>query len=169
MHSPGAHLLPVIGHTLVIYLFLVLFFRLLGRRQMGQLGVVDLVVILVMGSAVETAMVNGDVSLSAGLVCAATLLLCNRSLALLSDRSRKVRGVVVGSPTLLVKDGHFVEEHLRRIGFTHEDVLEGLRERQQDGIENVRLAVLEVDGSISVIPEERGRYEQRASPDPPSV
>src|SRR5580692_612920 len=120
----------VFAHTLVIYFFLIFLMRTIGQRTLGQLSVVDLVIIIVMGSAVETAMVNGDTTLQAGLVCATTLLAANRTLAFFVVRSRGLRKLVVGSPTILIHDGKFIEDHLRRAGLTQDDVMEALRERE---------------------------------------
>jgi uncharacterized membrane protein YcaP (DUF421 family) len=145
-------MIPVIWHTITIYLFLVVMFRLVGRRQLGQLNAIDLVIIIVMGSAVETSMVAGNTSLAAGLVCASTLLFVNRLIAFLMLRSRRWRHIVAGNPILLIKDGHFLEEHLRRAGMTQEDVIEALREREEARVEDVKFAVLELDGGITVIP-----------------
>ncbi len=142
----------VVLHTVVVYLFLIFALRVLGRRQMGQLTIVDLAIILVMGSAVETAMVSGDTSLIAGLVCTTTLLVSNRLLAFGCLRSKRLRHLVVGGPLLLVHNGHLVEEHLHRVGLSDDDVLEAVRERGEAGIETVRFAVLETDGTINVVP-----------------
>src|SRR5207245_376999 len=131
-------LLAPFGQTLALYAFLIAALRLLGRRQTGQLTVVDLVIIILLGSAVETAMIAGDTSLPAGLVSAATLLLANRLLASMLRRSRRLRHLVVGNPILLVHDGHFVEEHLKRNGLLEADVLEAMRERGCAAIEDVR-------------------------------
>ena len=145
-------LLRVALHTTAIYFFLIAGLRCLGRRQMGQLTSVDLMIIIVLGSAVETAMVAGNTTLEAGLVSAATLLAVNRGLAFVLHRSKRLRHLVVGGPVLLVHFGHFVEEHLRRVGLTEADVLEAIHERGEAGIEKVKFAVLEVDGSINVVP-----------------
>lgn len=145
-------LLTVALHTVSIYLFLILGMRFIGRRQMGQLTVVDLVIIILMGSAVETAMVAGNVSLVAGLVCAGILLLTNRLLALFFLRSRRWRHLVCCGPMLLVHDGRFVEENLRRAGLTEADVVEAIREREKASPQDVRFAVLESDGEINVVP-----------------
>jgi uncharacterized membrane protein YcaP (DUF421 family) len=145
-------LLPVLLHTLVIYTFLIMMMRFLNRRQLGQLTVIDLVIIILLGSAVETAMVNANTSLAAGLVCAATLLGGNWLLSRLFLRSRRLRHLVVNGPTVLIHDGKFVDEHLRRAGLTKSDVMEALREREQGDVSKVRFAVLETDGTINVVP-----------------
>ena len=170
-HNP---LLPVIAHTIVIYVFLMFLLHLIGRRQLGQLTVLDLVVVILLGSAVETAMVNGDTSLFAGLVCAGTLLFLNRVFALTFGRARRLRHLANGGAVLLVHHGHIVEEHLRRVGLTNADLLEALREREQPGIEDIKFAVMEVDGKINVVPKEAEHHRggpipgRRARPETPS-
>ncbi len=145
-------LVRVALHTFCIYLLLILGLRLIGRRQLGQLSAVDLMIILLLGSAVETAMVSGNTTLPAGLVSAATLLGTNALLTGVLSRSRRLRHLVQGGPVLLVHNGHLVEEHLRKIGFTAADVMEALRERECAELKEVRFAVMETDGRINVVP-----------------
>jgi uncharacterized membrane protein YcaP (DUF421 family) len=145
-------LLIVAASTAGIYLFLVVMFRIFGRRQLGQLTVVDLLVVLLLGSSVETAMIHGDVSLAAGLVSAATLLALNKVLTWVLLRSERFAHLVAGGPVLLVHEGAPVTEHLRRVGMTPEDLAEALRDRGYEGLGEVRDAILETDGSVSVIP-----------------
>ena len=152
IHSQKS-LLFVAEHTLLIYLAVILGLRLVGRRQLSQLNVMDLVVIVVMGSAVETSMVAGDTSLPAGLVSTITLLLANRLLNTVTTRSRRLRHLLGGGPILLVHNGSLVDANLRRDGLTLEDVLEAIRERGFDCISSIRFAVLEADGSIHVVPK----------------
>jgi uncharacterized membrane protein YcaP (DUF421 family) len=174
MLPPVQSLLPVSVHTLVLYLLLIVGLRVVGRRQMGQLNVVDLTIIILLGSAVETAMIAGNTSLLAGLVSAATLLLANRLLAMLLQRSHRLRHLVVGHPVVLVHRGHFVQEHLRRTGLLEADVEEAIRERGFADVKGVEFAVLETDGSINVVPAEaptyRGKKDIRStSPPPPAL
>jgi len=149
-------LLVVAGSTAVIYGVVIFLLRLAGRRQLGQLTAIDLVVFLTLGSAVETAMIHGDTSLAAGLVSAATLLLLNFGLNRVLLRSRRLRHLVGGGPILLVHDGRLVDEHLRRVGLTDQDVDEALRARGYASRADVRDAVLETDGTINVIPRTSG-------------
>ena len=145
--------LEAVGSTTAIYLFLVGALRLLSRRQLGQLTVIDLVVILVLGSAVETSMIHGDTSLSVGLASAVTLLVLNRLLTLLFLHIPRLSHLVNGGPILLLNHGHILDEHLRRAGLTNADLLEALRTQGYDGPAGVRAAVLETDGTVSVIPD----------------
>jgi uncharacterized membrane protein YcaP (DUF421 family) len=124
----------------------------MGRRHLGQMTVVDLVVVIVLGSAVETAMVGGNTSLPVGLVSAATLFGTNRLLTAVLSRFPRVRSLVLGSPMVLVHHGKVVEEQLRRVGVTRADVLQAIRERGVCELDEVKFAVLELDGAINVIP-----------------
>ena len=144
-------LLIVAGTTATIYLFLIVALRLLGRRQLAQLSALDLIVVLLLGSAVETAMIHGDLSLPAGLIAAGTLLAVNRLLTLVFLRSPRLSQLVNGGPILLVHDGEVVESHCRRVGLTRPDLDAALRGRGYEDAAEVREAVLETDGTISVV------------------
>ena len=149
-------LLRTLVQTLALYLYLIVTLRVLGRRQLGQLTVLDLVILILLGSAVETAMIAGDTSLIAGLVSAATLLVANRVLTRIVCRSRRWRRFIVGSPVLLVHHGHLIEEHLKRAGLVEADVREAIRERGYSGPEALMFAVMEIDGSINAVPCDTG-------------
>ena len=161
--SGALAMLEVGGATALIYLFLIVALRLVARRQLGQLTVVDLVVVLVLGSSVETAMIHGNTSLPAGLVSAGTLLVLNRLLTWLFLRSRGLSHLVNGGPVLLVHDGQVIDDHLRRVGMTSLDVLAALRGRGFDGTPGVGSAVLETDGTVTVVPEQRRGPDSRAA------
>jgi len=145
-------LLTVVLSTAVLYLFLILAFSLLGHRQLSDLGLTELVILMLLGSSVETAMVAGNTSLPAGIVSAATLLLSNRALSLLIRRWDWLQGVLIGRPVPLVYNGRFLVSGIRETGLSEDDVRQGMRERGYDDLDQVRLAVLEIDGGISVVP-----------------
>lgn len=147
----------VAGTTTVIYLFLIVLLRLFGRRELGQLSVVDLIVVLILGSAVETAMIHGNLTLPAGLTSAATLLVVNKVLTLIFLRSRRLRHLVGGGPILLVHNGKMVGEHCRRVGMSAADVDEACRSRGYDDLAKIRFAVLETDGEVTVLPREKAQ------------
>ncbi|HSO94563.1 MAG TPA: YetF domain-containing protein [Acidimicrobiia bacterium] len=158
--SPGT-LLVVAGSTAGIYFFLILLLRFFGRRQLAQLSALDLVVVLLLGSAVETAMIHGDLSLAAGLVSAATLLILNRLLTVVFLRVPTLSHLVNGGPILLVHDGTIIEEHLRRVGLTLPDLDAALRGRGFASTTGVRECVLETDGSITAVGERDAQSPRR--------
>lgn len=145
-------LLTVAVHTALILAFLMVGLRTVGRRALAQLDVIDLVVVLLLGSAVETAMVAGDTSLQAGLVSAGTLLVLDGTLARSLARSPRLRHVLGGVPLLLVHDGVPIASHLRRVGLTADDLAEALRQRGEPDLDQILEAVLEPDGTVHVIP-----------------
>jgi uncharacterized membrane protein YcaP (DUF421 family) len=147
-------LLAVALHTLVLYLFLIFTLTFIGRRQISELSIIELVIVMSLGSSVETAMVAGNTSLPAGLVSATTLLLCNKGLAILLARSGRLRKFVIGRPIILVYKGRLLEAHMRAAGLTSDDVLEGIRERGYERLDQIRLAVFELNGTISVVPNQ---------------
>jgi uncharacterized membrane protein YcaP (DUF421 family) len=151
------HGLSVVGATVAIYLCVLVLLRASGRRLLAGLTVIDLVVVLVLGSAVETAMIRGDTSLAAGLLAAATLLVTNWLLTVLMLRSKRLRHLVGGGPVLLVHNGRVLDEHLRRSGLSREDLGAALRGRGYADPDHVRFAVLETDGTITVVEREPQR------------
>jgi len=145
-------LLVVVGQTIAIYAFLVVGLSRVGRRSMAQLTLIEYAIIALLGSAVETGLYSGSGALLNGLVSAASLLASNRALTLLARRWPALRRFLVGVPIVLVHDGQLVRPHLRQACLTEQDVLEAIRRRGYDRLDDVRLAVLEVNGTIGVVP-----------------
>jgi len=141
-------------HTFVIYIFLIACISQLNHRLFAQINFEELLIITLLGSAVETSMIAGDTSLAAGIVSAATLLASNWLLGRLVERWGWFRHLVMGHPILLVSQGNLLTAGLRKTMLTREDVLESIRNYGFEKIEQVKLAVLEIDGSISVVPIE---------------
>jgi uncharacterized membrane protein YcaP (DUF421 family) len=138
--------------TAVIYAALLIMLRLAGKREIGQLTVFDLVVLLLISNAVQNAMVGQDNSLVGGLIAAAVLILLNLGVAQLRLRSIRLRRLVEGTPTVLVLHGQVQEVNMRRESMD-EDVLEAaMREHGFGALDDVDMAVLETDGSISFVP-----------------
>jgi uncharacterized membrane protein YcaP (DUF421 family) len=142
----------VAGCTTAVYLFLIAVMRIFGRRELGQLSVLDLIVLLIIGSAVETSMIHGNVTLPAGLTSAATLMVDNKLLTVIFLRSKRLSHLVNGGPILLVQDGQMVGSHCKQAGMTAADVAEAVRGKGYDDLADVRFAVLETNGDVSVIP-----------------
>jgi uncharacterized membrane protein YcaP (DUF421 family) len=154
--------LPVIGNTIVIYTFIILLLRLIGHRQLSELSSTELVVVMVLGSSVEVTMVAGNVSLLAGLTSSATLLLCNLGFSYLLDHWYWLRKAVVGQPFPLVYKGQILNTWIKRAGMNESDVMEGIRKRGYEKVEDVHLAMLEIDGVISVISEQKEENDKKS-------
>ena len=142
---------PIIANTLIIYLFLIVAIRLFGRRQLGQLTPIDVLVVILLGSCVETAMIHGDSSLKAGLVSATVLLLANRLLTFWFNKSKRLRHIFVSGPVLIVHNGELVQANMDKMGLTEKDVMEGIRAREETDIKNIKFGVMEPDGTINVV------------------
>ena len=145
-------LLDIILRTVAVYLVILIGLRLAGKRELGQMTIFDLVVLLLIANAVQNAMVGPDTSLLGGLLAAVILLFLNAVIARLRLRSPLLRRLVEGTPTLLVLRGEPISEHLRREGIDQETLEAALREHGVNDLIDVEIAVLEIDGSISVVP-----------------
>ena len=148
----GSGLPEVVLRTAVVYLFLVVVLRLSGKREVGQLTILELIVILVISDAVQNSMVGENTTLWGGLVAVVTLLTLDLGLKWLTGRSRRVRKAIEGEPRLLVRDGRLLDKALREEGIEPEQVRAAVRGQGIARVEDVRLAVLEIDGTISVVP-----------------
>ena len=150
--NSAAEAWAIAGKTAVIYFCLVLGLRLLGKRELGQMNIYDLVLIIVLANAVQNAMVGNDTTLVGGLIAAATLLILNRIFTFVMARSDKVEKFMVGEPMLIVNDGEILRDRCGREGITREQIMAALREHGIERLQDAHMCVLEVDGSISVVP-----------------
>lgn len=151
MIAPWHTLLEVALRTTIVYLALVIGIRLTGQRQLGQMSTFDLVLLLIIANAVQNAMVGPDTSVAGGLVAAGVLLFWHQVINRLRRSSRQFAKLIAGEGVMLIKDGEILQEHVRHAGVTAEELLQSLREHGVATVAEVRLGVLEPDGSVSVI------------------
>lgn len=144
----------IVVRTAVIYLTVFVALRLMGKRELGQMTVFDLVVILLIANAVQNAMVGPDTSLTGGVLAVLTLLALNWAVSTLRLRSAFWGKLMEGTPTVLIQNGQFVVPHLRQEGLEPSELEMTMREHGVESVKDVRLAVLETDGSISIVPQE---------------
>ena len=154
MLVPSVPIPEIVLRTVIVYVALLALLRLAGKRELGQMSVSDLVVILVIANAVQNALNGGDASLTGGLVAAATLVGMNIALARLGRRLPFFSRLALDQPTLLLSDGELIKEHCDREGVSREEIEMAAREHGIDDLAKVSAAILEVDGSISIIPKE---------------
>jgi len=142
----------IAAKTAAVYLFLVAGLRTFGKRELGQMSLYDLVLIVILGNAVQNAMINNDNTLGGGIVAAVVLLTLNWALNRIISRSRRAERLLVGGPVLIVHDGQPIRSRMAQQGITMDELSAALREHGIDDLGEVRLAVLESDGTISVVP-----------------
>lgn len=150
----------------VVYVALAVLLRVTGKRQLGQIGLIDLVLILLVANAVQNAMVGPDTSLTGGLIAMTVLVVLDWAIDRLGLRSPLFHRVFAGSPTLLAYDGRYLDENLRREGYRREEIDSQIREHGYESIEQIHSVTVEPDGAISVVPVEntvvlRGRRRVR--------
>ena len=149
----AGHWLEIVGRTAAIYIVVLLGLRLGGRRELAQLEPFDLVVILLVANAVQNAMVGSDVTLAGGIVSAVTLLVVNYGVSAGSARWHWFRLLVEGQGRVIVENGKVVASALKREHLLPDDVERILQARLDvpTEISDIKRAVLEVDGSVSVV------------------
>jgi uncharacterized membrane protein YcaP (DUF421 family) len=139
---------------LVIYAALVVGLRLTGKREVGQFTLFDLVLVLLVANAVQPAMTGPDSSLTGGLVIIFVLLAVNTLVGRLRLRTPRLDALLRGHPTVLVQDGQWLDAAMQREGVERDEAEMAFREHGVDGVGAVKLAVLELDGAISVVPQD---------------
>lgn len=138
----------------VIYVLVMVLVRVSGKRAVGQFTPFDLVLLILIGNAVQNGINGGDYSLTGAVIMATTLITLNYLVAWQTSRNRMVERWVEGEPVVLARDGKVFRQVLRRELVSHDDFAEALRMNNIDDVGDVRLALLETNGRISVIPRE---------------
>jgi uncharacterized membrane protein YcaP (DUF421 family) len=157
----GTPLWQIVVRSVVVYGGVFIGFRLLGKREIGQMTVFDLVLILLIANAVQNAMVGPDASLEGGLVAAGVLLAANWTVAQVRVANPRFGRLFEGQSTVLVEHGKVLISQLRRQGLDEEDLDMAMREHGIDKMSDVQLAVLETDGSISIVPTASKTYRSK--------
>ncbi|NMZ50862.1 YetF domain-containing protein [Pseudomonas poae] len=138
-----------------IYLVLMVLFKIAGRRSLAELTTFDLVLLMVIGEATQQALLGDDFSLTNALLVIATLIAIDIGLSLIKQRSRWFSRLLDGGPTIVVENGQLLHERLKRARLDEGDILEAARSAQGIvEIRQIKFAILERNGKLSVIPYE---------------
>lgn len=160
----GVPPLEKVLRSVLVFAFLVLALRLGGKRELAQINVLDLAVLLLVSNALQNAMIGNDNSLLGGVLGATVLFTANYAFVRLTYRNARARRLLEGVPRVLVRDGLADDQALRREAISIGQLRSVARERGFDGLEDVALMVLETDGHMAVMGShaaERWRDEQR--------
>lgn len=155
----GLARVPTVG--VLAYVALVLFIRISGKRTLTKLNAFDLVVTVALGSTLSSVLLNDSVALAEGLIAMATLIGLQFVVTFASVRSSRIEGLVKSEPTLLLRDGRFLDAALKAQRVTRDEVRSALRSGGVTDMDAVHAVVLETDGSMSVL---QNRLDRAALP-----
>ena len=136
---------------ITLYIFILLVTRVIGRRELSSLSPFDLILLIVLGDAVQQGLTQDDYSVTGALIAVSTLASMQVLTSYLSFRSARARKVLEGLPIVLVEDGKLVERNLERERMTEIEVAEEMRLQQIGSFDEVQWGILETNGSISFI------------------
>ena len=165
MFIPDIPILEKIIRPLVVYFFLLLAFRLAGKRELGQMTPFDLIVLLTISNVLQNAMIGSDNSLSGGLIGGLTLFFANGLVSRLVFHFPKLERLLEGKPTLLIEDGRILTKNLRREVMTRDELQRAIRKHDLDPTADlpfIKKALLERDGTVTIVHHrERNQGEHR--------
>ena len=145
--------MDIVIRAAIVFFLILLLTRVVGRRELSSMEPFDLILLVVIGDLVQQGVTQQDNSLTGAALAIATIALLTVLVSLVSVRSRRMRRVFEGAPIVLVSDGEIIEQNLRRERLTVEELAAEARLQQVASLEDVRFAVLETGGKISVIPK----------------
>jgi uncharacterized membrane protein YcaP (DUF421 family) len=137
----------------VLYVFLILVMRVTGRRELSALGPVDLVLLIVLGDAIQQGLTQDDYSVTGAIIAVSTIATMQVISSYLAYRSKRARRVLEGNPIVIIQDGAFVTKNLARERMTMDEVCESMRLSQIGSVEDVAWGILESNGEISFVPK----------------
>ncbi|MBP6913046.1 MAG: DUF421 domain-containing protein [Candidatus Levybacteria bacterium] len=141
----------IILRTAVIYLVIIIGLRVFGKKELTQLSITDLVFILLISNAVQSAMIGNDTSVLGGIIAALSLFVVNYLLKNVFYKSKRISEFFQGDPLMLVYHGKPIVDHMAKAKITMDELEAVVREHGVKNIQDVDLAVFEVDGNISIL------------------
>ena len=145
---------PYIDITLrsvAVYFFMIIALRIFGKKELSQLNTADVILILLISNSVQNAMVGANTSLYGGIIAAFSLFLINSIFKKVMLKSKFIKELVQDKPEVLIHNGKIEFKTLARLGITSEELEEAMREHGIEYYKDVKLAMFEIDGNISII------------------
>jgi uncharacterized membrane protein YcaP (DUF421 family) len=139
--------------AIALYVFVVLLMRITGRRELSTLSAVDLVLLIVLGDAIQQGLTQDDYSVTGAVIAVSTIAALQVGSSYLSFRSRRARRVLEGEPIVIIQDGKLIDRNMHRERLTEDEVAEEMRAQQIASFEDVEWGILETNGTMSFIPK----------------
>jgi uncharacterized membrane protein YcaP (DUF421 family) len=144
----------IVLRATVLYLFIVFVMRVTGRRELSSLSPVDLVLLIVLGDAIQQGLTQSDYSVTGAIIAVSTIATLQVVASYVSYRSERARKVLEGQPLVIVDRGRLVERNLRRERMSRDEIDEEMRQQQIASLDEVEWAILEANGTVSFIKKE---------------
>lgn len=146
--------LDIILRSIAVYLFMVFAIRIFGKKELSQLSTSDLVFLVLISNSVQNAMVGPNTSLLGGITAATVLFTLNYILKIIMFRSKGIKNMVEGQPVILIYNGKVDISNMHAENITMDELEEAIRQHGIESYKDVKLAILEVTGNISVIADQ---------------
>lgn len=150
-------MLILVIRTLLLYGTVIVSMRVMGKRQIGELQPSELVVAIMISDLASVPMQAIDIPLLSGVIPVLTLIVAEVTMSFLSSKSKRIRKIVTGEPSIVIYDGHINEQELKKLRFNINDLLEELRLNNYHDISDINVAIIETSGKLSVIPKTSAR------------
>ncbi|MCV9931799.1 DUF421 domain-containing protein [Flavobacterium sp. LS1R47] len=152
--------LDIVIRSASVYFFMVIALRVFGKKELSQLNTADVILILLISNAVQNAMVGSDTSLLGGIAAAAVLFIINYILKKLTYKFKGLHNLLLEKPEVLIHNGHIDFKSLSKLNITSDELEEAMREHGVEHYKEVKLAMLEIDGTISIISQNKEHLKQ---------
>src|SRR5436190_11632798 len=143
--------MDIVLRAAVLYFFIVLVTRIVGRRELSSLSALDLILLIVLGDAVQQGLTQDDYSVTGAMIAVATIATVQVLSSYVTFRSKRARRVLEGQPIVIIRDGRLLEDNIRRDRMTADGIAEEMRLQQIASFSEVAWAILETNGEISFI------------------
>jgi uncharacterized membrane protein YcaP (DUF421 family) len=141
----------IIIRSVSVYLFMVIALRIFGKKELSQLNTADVILILLISNSVQNAMVGSNTSLYGGIVAAFALFVINYIFKKIMLKSKFIKNLVQDKPEILVHNGKIDFKTIAKLGISNEELEEAMREHGVEYFKDIKLAMFEIDGNISII------------------
>ena len=143
--------------TIILYIVVVAGFRIMGKRQIGEMQPSELVVAIMISDLATIPMEDIGIPLFSGVIPIFTLIVMEILLSQLSLKNKKFRRLMSGKPNVIIHNGKILEEEMKNLRFNMDDLNEQLRIQGYTGISNINFAILETNGQLSIIPKPKNK------------
>ncbi len=154
----------IVGRTMLLYIIILIIFRLMGKREIGELSVLDLVVFIMLGEMAVVAIENTDKSLWHQLVPMIFLMCIQIILSIISLKFQRFRHLIEGEPAILINAGKIDEKKMRKQRYNIDDLMMQLREQGVGDVRDVEYAILEPSGKLSVFQKQKSKKSKNDTP-----